>query len=157
MLQLRQRKNRKQTSRGPRIRIPRVFNPRSRVSALLIVARGRGTTCVVLMVEDSAGARPRKAGTGKWPCFCGLCRFAADFKSNPRQWNAQTAKPRKPQKRWKAKVVGDHSRQHCRTESLKLEAGYKLLETAKQTSQHPLSPRRSRSVFQRLNDLTQVK
>ena len=42
---------------------PPVFNPRSRVSALLIVARGRGTKCIVLTVADTERARPREAGT----------------------------------------------------------------------------------------------
>ena len=41
---------------------PRAFNPRSRVSSLLIVPRSRGSTCVYLIVADSEGARPRKAG-----------------------------------------------------------------------------------------------
>ena len=36
---------------------PRVFNLRSRVSALLIVARGRGNTCVMLTVTGREGAR----------------------------------------------------------------------------------------------------
>ena len=65
--------------------IPRVFNPRSRVSALLIVARGRGNTRVWLIVAGSEGARPREAGTERWPCFCGLRRFAANMKFNQRQ------------------------------------------------------------------------
>ena len=38
-------------------------NPRSRVSALLIVARGRGTKCAWLIVVDTERARPREAGT----------------------------------------------------------------------------------------------
>ena len=38
------------------------FNPRARVSALLIAARGQGIKCVLSIVVNNAGARPREAG-----------------------------------------------------------------------------------------------
>ena len=59
--------------------------PRSRVLTLLIVARGRGNTRVMLTVADSAGARPREDGTERWPTFCDLRCFATNLKSNQHQ------------------------------------------------------------------------
>ena len=58
---------------------------------------------ILLTGADTAKARPREAGTERWPCFCGLRRFATVFKYNSCQWKANDAKPRKPQKRRKAK------------------------------------------------------
>ena len=99
---------------------PPCFYPRSRVSALLIVAKDRRTKCIVLTVADTERARPREDGTEKWPCFCVLRRFAVNFKSHHRQWNANGAKPRKTQKRGKAKGCGQHRLPHFYTVNLTL-------------------------------------
>ena len=63
--------------RGSWARTPRVFNPRSRVLALLVAARGRGNTRVCLIVVDSERARPRKMITGRMANFDRFLLFSA--------------------------------------------------------------------------------
>ena len=130
------------------IRRPQDTNPGSRVSALLIVARGRWTKCIVLTVADTERARPREDGTEKWPCFCVLRRFAVNFKSHHRQWNANAAKQRKTQKRGKAKGCGQHRLLHFYKVNLtqsdsvgnNSKRALSCFLIAKQTSQHTPSP-----------------
>ena len=70
---------------GSWVRPPYVFNPRSRVCGVSLLATGHGITRILLIVAGSEGARPREAGTGIWPTFFDLRRFAANLKFNLRQ------------------------------------------------------------------------
>ena len=81
----------------------RVYNPRSRVLALSVVARGRGNTRVWLIVAGNRRSATARGWNGKMANFCGLRRFATKFKCNQCQLNVPDAKPRKPQNRRKAK------------------------------------------------------
>ena len=64
---------------------PRVFNPRSRVSALSVVARGQGNTCVWLIVADREGARPRKTVMGKMANLLRFAPFRGELEIHQRQ------------------------------------------------------------------------
>ena len=83
-----------------------VFNPRSRVSALLIVARDRGTRRVWLIVADNRRSATARGWNGKWPTFFDLRRFASNFRSNLSHCNARDAKPRKSKNGGRPKGVG---------------------------------------------------
>ena len=70
---------------------------RSRVCGISLETKSQGIMCALLTVADSERARTREAGTGRWPTFCGLCRFAPTPKLNLHQMRAmretaQTAK-----------------------------------------------------------------
>ena len=143
----------------------RVINPWSRVSASLIVAKGRGNKRVMSIgagnrrsatprivpasqLAHSRSGDMREAGAERWPTFCGLRRFAADFKSDYRQLNANDAKPHKPQNRRKAKGWGSHSHQRCRTASSGKKSGREGAVKARSKSPSTLPAPPKASVFE---------
>ena len=124
----------------PRIRISRVFTPRSRVSALLIVARGRGTKCAWLIVVDTERARPRDAGTENGQPFsiCAVSRrtsghiSATGMPMTRNRANRKTAEGQRvggPLPPPQSDSVGNNSKRASI-----------CFFIAKQTSQHPPSP-----------------
>ena len=68
---------------------PCAFNPRSRVSALLVVARGCENTRVWLIVAGNRRSATTRGRNGKWPTFCGLRRFASNLKPRSTALNYQ--------------------------------------------------------------------
>ena len=105
---------------------PQVSFTQGRASAVSSLEAGdQGTMRTLLTVVDTERARPREAGTERWPTFCGLRRFAANLKHHWRQRNAYNAKPRKPQNRCPAKTCADSTLQYCRTVLSSIQIGLK--------------------------------
>ena len=93
---------------------------------------------------------PADGWNGKRPCFCGLRRFAKDFRFNQRLLSVPDAKRRKAQKRRKAEVCGRRSSdQHCRTESPEFGTGLKCAEESR--SKPPGTLPAQTSVFKNQN------
>ena len=93
---------------------------------------------------------PADGWNGKRPYFCGLRRFAKDFRFNQRLLSVPDAKRRKPQKRRKAEVCGRRSSdQHCWTVSSSIETGMKRAEESQSKPPSILpAPAAGGSVFQ---------
>ena len=106
-----------------------------------LAAKDQGTKCTLSMVADSAGARPREAGTEEWPSLIDFCCFRHHLDVKCRMFPSNGRKLRKSIKGGKAKVVGCHL-----PPTLSDSAGnnskraLSCFYIAKQTSQHTPSP-----------------
>ena len=133
------------------------FNPRARVSALLIAARGQGIKCVLSIVANIAGARPREAGqvNGLFVRFLKIRRaqmedsgsqqivHAPEFRESHKGWTDGERQNPKDENN-PGPVTGNY--QHCRTVFL----NWKWAESCFKSRSNlpaPLCPRRSRPVL----------
>ena len=133
----------------------RAFSPQSRVCGVSLVVTNQGPMRVMLTGADLERARLRKSVTGKWLDLIDFCCFRRHPNAGGRPHEDNGRKLRKSIKRREAKVEGDNltnrgfaiasTQSDCVPEMIRGREG---AEEAKQSSQHPPRPRRSRSVLQ---------
>ena len=132
------------------VQLTRIFNPRARVSALLIAAKGQGAKCALSMVADNARARPRKAGQVNG-LFVRFLKFRRPNESSESHLIVHAPEFRESHKGWMAgmrlnprgenglgPVTGNCG--HCRTVSATIGSGQKVALTREATSQHSPGP-----------------
>ena len=118
-----------------------VFNPRSRVCGVSVAAKRLGTMRILLTVVDIKRARPRDAGTERWPTFCGLCRFAADL--NPIDDNEIPMMRNRANRKTLGRPTSVHpSRHHCRTVAAAIQIGLKTASSREANLPAHSQPRR---------------
>ena len=96
-----------------------------------LAASHQGTTRALSTVTDSAGARPRKAGTERLPGLIDFCCFRHHLNGNGSPVPNHGRKLRKSIKGRQAKGCDSRSHQHCRTEAVPIESGRMAAEGAR--------------------------
>ena len=121
---------------------PCVFNPRSRVCDVSLLATGQRNTRVLLTVADNRKSATARGWHGKMAMLLRFVPFRVELGAQLSYIGMSMTRNGANRKTvGRSKLWAPISRQHSRTVSPKLKAGFRLLYVAKPTSQHPPSPK----------------